>query len=255
MAYKRPRPEAKLSKDERAELLTRYYGEYRAWATEDASQLNRKVPREVFEGLLNQIGELLLEHAAQAATSPGPVRQFLDDNPLPPSLTGKLPDEFRAFALVMNALKQWVSDEQAATDEYLLGAKVREECKAGADVCIVTGAPLAGDEVELHHPVRDGRPPLPLSKEGHKKLEGQGPAGDGEGLPPELRKLKKKGGGRSWARLKRGCLELLGEPVSHSGNARTAALRFAREAAKETGLSHRELLSLLEGARLGLGKE
>ena len=104
-------------------LLERYYGEYRAWAAEDPSQLNRKVPREAFDELLNRAGALLLEQAAVLATTPGPVREFLEQNPLPLSLAGKLPDEFRAFTLALNALKQWVAAEQAATDRYLLGRR------------------------------------------------------------------------------------------------------------------------------------
>jgi hypothetical protein len=143
------------------------YGEYRVWATEDPSRLNRKVPREAFDDLLNRVGELLLEQASILAATPGPIRKFVDHNPLPPSLEGKLPDEFRAFTLALNALKQWVVAEQAATDRYLLGGSPRTECRAAADVCIVSGVPLAEGVVELHHPVCYGCPPIPVSKHAH----------------------------------------------------------------------------------------
>lgn len=189
MVYQRPKPKVKLSKDERKALLGQYYDEYRAWAAKEPSRLNRKVPRKAFEELLNRVGVMLLEQATVLATTPGPVGEFLEQNPLPPSLAGKLPDEFRAFSLVLNALKQWVAAEQAATDRYLLGGKANEECKAAADVCIVSGAPLAGGEIELHHPVRDGRPPIPLSKEGHDELEGQGSTPDDDSVSSVLREL------------------------------------------------------------------
>ncbi len=251
MAYERPEPKAKLSKPERKALLERYYGEYRAWAAEDPSHLNRKVPREVFEELLNRAGALLLEQAAVLATTPGPVREFLDQNPLPPSLEGKLPDEFRTFTLALNALKQWVAAEQAATDRYLLGGTARTECRAAADVCIVSGAPLADGVVELHHPVRDGRPPIPLSKEGHDQLEGQGSTPQDDSVWSVLRELKRQGN-RSWVHLRRGCLDLLNEPVEHSTpNVAASSRTFARNAAKATGMSYQELLSWLDDSGLG----
>lgn len=251
MAYERPEPNAKLSKPERKELLERYYGEYRAWAAEDPSRLNRKVPREAFDELLDRVGELLLEQAAVLATTPGPVREFLDQNPLPPSLEEKLPDEFRAFTLALNALKQWVAAEQAATDRYLLGGNARTECRAAADVCIVSGAPLADGEVELHHPVRDGRPPLPLSQEAHDQIEGQVSTSRGDSTRSVLLKLKRQAN-RSWVHLRRGCLDLLGEPVEHSTPSVAASSRtFARKAAAATGMSYQELVSWLDDSGLG----
>src|SRR5689334_14679205 len=92
MAYARPEPESKPGKPERKEMLEQYFSEYRAWAARDPSCLNRKVPREVFADLLDQVGALLLQQSAVLATTPGPVREFLEQNPLPPSLEGKLPD-------------------------------------------------------------------------------------------------------------------------------------------------------------------
>ncbi len=38
------------------------------------------------------------------------------------------------------------------------------------DKCIVTGEEL-GERAELHHPMRDGRPPILLSKKGHDIIE------------------------------------------------------------------------------------
>jgi hypothetical protein len=252
MAYERPKPKAKLSKPERQELLERYYGEYRAWATEDLSRLNRKVPREAFDELLNRVGALLLEQATVLPATPGPVREFLEQNPLPPSLEGKLPDEFRAFTLALNALKQWVAAEQAATDRYLLGGNARTECWAAADVCIVLGASLADGVGELHHPVRDGRPPIPLSAAAHDQLEGQVSTPRDDSTRSVLLELKRQGN-RSWVHLRRGCLDLLGEPVEHSTASVAASSKtFARKAAMATGMSYRELVSWLDDSGLGV---
>jgi len=74
--------------------------------------------------------------------------------------------------LAINSLKQWVVAEQGATDRYLLGGAARDLCREATDTCLVTGAVLTNG-IELHHPVRDGRPPIPLSKEGHASIEGQ----------------------------------------------------------------------------------
>jgi hypothetical protein len=40
------------------------------------------------------------------------------------------------------------------------------------EACLITGSAL-GQDSELHDPVRDGRPPIPLSKKGHASIEGQ----------------------------------------------------------------------------------
>jgi hypothetical protein len=218
--------------------LEAYYRDYARLAESDPESLNRKVPREAFQDLLNHIGSLLLEQSAALATQPGPVRDFLEANPLPTALIGRLPDEFRAFSLVLNALKQWVVAEQAATDRYLLGSAARAECRAAAQAFILSGVPL--DNVELHHPVRDGRPPIPLSKLAHAQLEGA-----------TLLAIK-RGSNRSWVHLRRGCLDLLGEAVEHSTPKVGASSRtFARKAADATGFDCRELLEWLEQNGLG----
>lgn len=236
---------------ERMELLERYYREYQALAAEDLSCLNRKVPREAFSELLNRLGALLLEQAGMLATTPGPVLEFLQQNPLPPSLEGKLPDDFRAFALALNALKQWVAAEQAATDRYLLGGQVRTECWAAADVCIISGASLADGAGELHHPARDGRPPIPLSTAAHDQLEGQVSTPRDDGTRSVLLELKRQGN-RSWVHLRRGCRDLLGESVDHSTpNVAASSKTFARKAAKATGMSYQELVLWLDDTGLG----
>jgi hypothetical protein len=86
----------------------------------------------------------------------------LEVNPLPDVLQGLLPDDFRVYCLALKALKQWLAAEQAAADRYLLGGKAQQACLDAADSCVVTGEPVAGDEITLHYPVHDGRPPIPI---------------------------------------------------------------------------------------------
>ena len=81
-----------------------------------------------------------------------------------------LPDDFRVFSLLLNALKQWVSAESQSTDRYLLGGTARATCREAVNKWIVTGEEL-GENSELHHPLRDGRPPILLSKKGHNLVE------------------------------------------------------------------------------------
>ena len=174
MSYSRPKSLAKpLRLVERRALLKEYFEHYTSLAKNDPTALNQKLSRKAFAPLLDAIGALLVRDSAALATTPGPLREFLDKNPLPQMLTDKLPDDFRAFCLALNALKQWVAAEQAATDRYLLGGTARTECRAVAKSCVLSAEQLTLDTTDLHHPVRDGRPPIPLSKKAHAGLEGQ----------------------------------------------------------------------------------
>jgi len=172
MPYKRPTSPLKLSKQEKLKLLQEYVRHYRELSSKDKNVLNRKLSRESFSHILDRVGEMLLAETARLATSQGPIRTFLEENPLPRSLEKMLPDNFRVFCLALNSLKQWVAAEQAATDRYLLGGKARELCREAIKTCLVTDGELSLD-AELHHPVRDGRPPILLSKKGHASIEGQ----------------------------------------------------------------------------------
>src|SRR5450631_3252939 len=101
MSYVRPQAASKLTKQERSHLLRDYYQDYRESAEREPSSLNRKLPPDACKVLRDAVGELILHEAASLAIRPGPMRQFLEANPLPPSLEGRLPDEFRAFCLVL----------------------------------------------------------------------------------------------------------------------------------------------------------
>lgn len=180
MAYIRPQPKQRISKEERNQLLQEYYLYYKELIHEQGIEaLNLKIPREVFASVLDEVGSLLQERAAQLLSESEAVRQFLEKTPVPPSMASQLPEDFRVFALLLNALKQWVSAESAATDRFLLGGNARKECREVTNTCLVTGKEI-GDDGELHHPVRDGRPPVLLSREGHNIIEyGQKKRGEG----------------------------------------------------------------------------
>jgi hypothetical protein len=251
MSFIRPQPSAKLTISEKRQLLHAYYAEYREWAKRDPAILKQKLPRDAFAHLLDRIGELLLHEATVMASQPGAISQFLGNSPLPSSLTGRLPNEFRVFCLAVNALKQWAAAEQAATDRYLLGGTARAQCRAAADSCILSGEPLTPSTLELHHPARDGRPPIPVSKQAHAQLEGQVSGRNEETLRGTLLAIKRKGA-RSWVQLRRGCQDLLGLTAQHSTPKVAASSRtFARQAANATSKNYQELLGWLDEHSLG----
>lgn len=250
MPYQRPRSDRTLTKDERTVLIQSYLNHYRELAKEDLAVLNRKIAREAFGTLLDEIGSLLLEKSAELASATGSVRDFLSANPLPHPLKGLLSDEFRVFCLALNALKQWLAAEQAATDRFLLGGTAREECRRAATICLVTGDPLDLAKVELHHPVRDGRPPIPLSKQGHKRLEGQVGSPPDDSTAAKIRAIKKHLH-RSWVNLRKGCLDILGRETAYSPSSVAASSRtFAHKVSQETGLTPEQILDWLNANSL-----
>jgi hypothetical protein len=264
--YVRPAPNSKLNAQEKTQLLTEHFEHCTALASRNPAALNAKIPREAFDKLLQKVGRLLLTEASRLANSDGPVRDFLQEHPLPDSLNNRLPPDFRAFCLAINALKQWVSAEQAATDRYLLGGTARARCRDLAKTCLVTGQVLDREEIELHHPIRDGRPPIPLSKLGHSQIENQlarsrqnpragtltNPAEEqlssvtSDSIKETLKSLKSQRH-YSWVMLRRGCVDCLGGNAKHSTPSVGASSRtFARKAMQATGLSADQLLKWLD---------
>src|SRR5690606_19055832 len=121
-----------------------------------------------------------------------------------------------------------------------------------ADHCLITGKHLELADVELHHPVRDGRPPIPLSKNGHDRIESTS-RDSTDPIESALRALKRQGN-RSWVMLRRGCMALAGEEAGQSTPAVLASPKtFARKAREATGLSYRALLEWLDQRDLGIG--
>lgn len=249
MKYQRPKSKIQLDSSHKQIMLKQYFAHYQDVAKSDPEALNIKIPRDIFNPLLDQIGVLLLSYATSAIANNSDIRSFLDKNPPPSALGDLLPDDFRAFCLALNALKQWVSAEQAATDRYLLGGTARNACRQAATTCVVTGQQLT-DNMELHHPLRDGRPPIPVNKSAHAELEQQ-TSSQSDPLYAQLAALKKEGN-RSWIMLRRGCRDLSGQLVNHSTEAVGNSSRtFARKAASQTNLSYEELLEWLDEHNLG----
>lgn len=232
MPYVRPRIVERLEPYAKTRLVQSYFQFYEQAFVEDPDSLNQKIPRETFANLLDEVGCLLVQRSKEMMGE-FTVKNYLVSTPLPPDMDDLLPKEFRVFCLALNALKQWISAEQAATDRFLLGGTGRQRCRDVATHCLVTGKPLDPETLELHHPVRDGRPPIPLSKEGHDLVERQflGHGGESDSIRIVLVKLKKEGN-RSWVMLRRGCRLLLGQAIPESTPSVIASSKtFARKAA------------------------
>lgn len=253
MPYVRPVNPNPVLPDEKPQLISEhvaYYGKIAQLAAErgDYSELNVKLPKVAAEAFLNDVGTLLNQAALKAAKT-GDVKDFLDKNPLPDSMKNYLPDEFRAFCLLLNSLKQWVSAESLATDRYLLGGTVRAKLRDASGNCMITGSPL--DKVELHHAVRDGRPPIPLSPEGHRQVEESNAEASDDPLIRDLRELKAERTW-SWKMLRDGCMSQLGADIkSRSENSLRNSRTFANQAQARTRVSFEQLLELLDENGLG----
>lgn len=250
MEYLRPQNKQKISKEEKVALLQEYIAHYEKEIQERGLEaLNAKIPRELFAPILDSVGKLLLDNAGHMARDDDNIKIFLRANPLPPHMTEMLPDEFRVFALLLNALKQWVSAESAATDRFLLGGTARQTCREAVSHCIVTGEKI-GEGAELHHPVRDGRPPILLSKKGHDQIEQQAHKAtntesilsvDQEETWKKMQYLRSERG-RSWAQLREGCLTLLKKNASCRADAKS----FANVVTRETGKDPLEIIEILD---------
>jgi len=246
MSYQRPvNKSQRLTKAE----LKEYMDHYQALTAAKPIVLNQKIPRAQFRDLLDKLGETLLVESKRLASMVGPVRSFLDDNPLTPAIAKRLPDEFRVFCLALNAIKQWAAAEQAATDRYLLGGNARDLCRTASNRCLVTNEVLVTD-CELHHPVRDGRPPVPLSKRGHAQIESQLPVEGDDAIGRVLLPLRRKSN-QSWAHLRSGCLDLLGEPVTWTSRSTKArAQTFARKAQAATDIGYEQIIDWMDEKKL-----
>jgi hypothetical protein len=256
MAYVRPTNTAPLSAEVKVGLLKQYGDFYRELAGRNPGELNKKQPRSALAGSLDRIGALIIEESMALAASNAEVWQFLDENKLPGMMSALLPDDFRVFCLLLNGLKQWLSAEQAATDRYLLGGTARARCRGMVSSCIVTGEPLTG-EVHLHHPVRDGRPPIPMTKEHHRIIEQQTvssePSEDDE--PNEIARMigDIKKPNESWRMLRRGCRLILGlSPGGGTEASNANAKTLARRVIAKTELPPQELLDWMDENELGL---
>lgn len=246
MVYRRYKSDVALSKQEKVDLMAEYINYYENLIKDKGTDvLNIKIPREVFERVLDKIGSTLTEQAIKMTNEEGPVKDFLQANQLPPHMKELLPDDFRAFALLLNSLKQWVSAESAATDRFILGGTAKATCKSAVDRCIVTGGEL-GEKPELHHPLRDGRPPILLSKKGHDLIEQNSRKRSSENIEDDevwnlIRQLRSDKH-MSWVQLREGCTAI----ITSNSIYRPGAKSFANKVIKETGLSASILIKMLD---------
>lgn len=252
MAYIRPQNSQTLAKAEKVALLREYIAHYEEVLGEQGiAALNAKIPREVFSPILEAIGETLLSQSDRLLRDNVDVQTFLENNPLPSRMAALLPENFRVFALLLNALKQWVSAESAATDRFFLGGTARQTCREAVTHCIVTREAF-DDRAELHHPVRDGRPPILLSKKGHEMVER---AAANSSVVAEETVLKESQNqmwqklqamrsqrNQSWAQLREGCTAFLIPDFQ----CRPGAKSFAKVVIRETGKSPQELIEILD---------
>jgi hypothetical protein len=246
MTYRRHKSGVALSKIDKVGLMSEYVAYCQGLVGEDRlGALDVKIPREVFAPLLDQIGTLLNEQAT-AQSKEGPVNEFLDANPLPPHTQGMRPDDFRALPPMLNTLKQWVLAESATTDRYLLGAAARQTCRVASTRCIVTEEEL-GEGAKIHHPLRDGRPPILLSKRGHDCVEQAQQMGAEQADMPDdstwsrvcvLKKERRV----SWVQLREGC----GAVSCESGTSRAGARSFANAVIRETRLTASDVMAMLD---------
>ena len=248
MSYKRYVNKNFLTKNEKIKLLEEYNEYYKEKIQNEClDSLNTKIPREVFEEILDQIGCILISES-QKFSKEGIVKDFLDENPLPLHMKNMLPDDFRAFSLLINALKQWVSAESAATDRYLLGGKARDLCRSATTKCIVTNE-LIGSDAELHHPMRDGRPPILLSKDGHTQVEQNNQntnAGNVSNETWDIIKSLRTKKHMSWVQLREGCIAI----ITGSKKYRPGAKSFANSVIRETKLDANEIIELLDSMKV-----
>ncbi len=196
----------------RRDAIHKYLAQAEAIAKDPARRfnLNSKMPREVVEATLSHVGGFLQEEVHRLQEE-GILKETLSRMPVPEGISGLLTDELRIFCLLLNALKQWVSSESAAMDRLLFPGNVRKQIKewgAGRPCPIFPGT-VMGEDLQLHHPARDGRPPIPLSPDGHAEIEDDSYIYGGD---PEMTKLvaKRKEYKVSWYVIANTCIWKMG---------------------------------------------
>jgi hypothetical protein len=161
------------------------------------------------------------------------VKKFLEANPLPVGIKKLLTPELRTFALLLQSLKQWAAAESLAVDHWLISGQPRKTLRSVTDKCLISGDVLTSQNIELHHPVRDGRPPIPLSKAAHRKIEKQQSSISDDAIGEKLKSLRKEGN-HSWRLIWEGCCQLMGQKIEFSSKnrgsySRSIARKYARK--------------------------
>jgi hypothetical protein len=256
MAFEPPKPAAKIPPDEKDRYLDPYFAYYAEVAQKNPKELRLKIPRAVLQPYLDVIGSNLHDLAKGIANSSdtsnpaNEIRTFLKDHPIPGEIGKHLTGEMRSYALLIRALLNWCVGQSLFIDRWVISGNARKTLRSRSATCIVTGNPLKQGEVELHHPARDGRPPIPVSKKGHKiaddVFDPQDPLGK---RLVELRRQRQY----SWKLIWQGCLVELDQPVDLSeygaGREKTSATA-ARWFARQTELPVQEILNWIESNEL-----
>ena len=67
MHFKRPQSNSRIAEEDRQALLKAYFAHYGQMWQQEPAALNRKLPREFFRELLDEIGSKLLSQAREVA--------------------------------------------------------------------------------------------------------------------------------------------------------------------------------------------
>jgi hypothetical protein len=254
--YVRPSPPC-LTIEQKRQLLAEqvaYYTQVRAEKSEKEFRrlMSQKLSRRLVSRTLARIGGLIQQETRELASGSSEeaqnVQNFLAGVPLPPAMNLYLTTEYRTFALLLNALKQWISAEQAATDRFLLGGAARGLCRQVSTQCLITRVAFEPEhQKELHHIVRDGRPPIALSKEGHRIVDNQ--VSHNDAWRQALQSIKKN---RSWIALRRGCDAILADTDAGVGDKNWAKKALQEVQKIDAAATCEKLIIWLDEQGLGL---
>jgi len=171
MPFIPPKPSSKIPVAEKEEALKAYIEFYREAAKKNPEMLRVKLKRSHLQPFLDEIGEHVARLAKEIGDVKPPasahalaVRKFLEDHTVPGVMGKYLTLELRAYALLVHGLLQWAVGQSLAADRWVISGNARDALRACTDRCVVTDEPFGTDPVELHHPGRDGRPPIPVSE-------------------------------------------------------------------------------------------
>lgn len=110
-----------------------------------------------------------------------------------------------------------------------------------------------GEDPELHHPLRNGRPPILLSKKGHNLIEqnnqinssGISDDDSGNNVWNTIKEIRTKKS-QSWVQLKEGCNAI----ITGGDDCRPGAKSFANVVIRDTGLSASDILEIIDNKGL-----
>lgn len=255
MPFTPPKPSSKVPVADKEKALKAYIEFYREAARRNPESLRVKLKRSHLQPFLDEIGEHVAGLAKQIGDVKGPesehgraVQQFLEDNPIPGDIGKYLNLELRAYAILVHGLHQWAVGQSLATDRWVISGNARDTFRACTDRCVVTDEPFGTEEIELHHPARDGRPPIPVSAKGHKIADDVFDPQDPKG---KMLVALKKRLRYAWSVIWQGCKIELGQPVDLNSyknpkGRKSAVVARARQFSKEASTSFEDIRRWIE---------